>query len=385
MIQSARSTLRATLLAAACCAVAEAQAFPLPPVPKIVLITARFRAPLTSAIVLDRLDRFYDEQVGRKLALALPEISPNHRYEIWHDMWVDFEPSGDSTGITLKRPTAPDSNRLAKGWMLELAGRLEAPLPLEFLESTPMHLVSGDLWASQRDAARALDSTLSMVSLPSWQHAGLLVASSPLATIEFARSGLQGIHHVTVTAESSAAAKQIWTSLQRAAARPCICSAWSEEAQLEEEVKSGAQVKSDTLAVTASKALYVPQLDTSRMEQKLRDEPEMHTRLLAAQGQYAIKYRLNQPYRKATIGWLELTGYNKADGKFTAERPVGESTFTAPKMALPSSVPATARTKLPPLSPGAYRILLDAVDAAGHITRVDERIYWFDGKVFEEM
>jgi hypothetical protein len=245
--------------------------------------------------------------------------------------------------------------------------------------------VTGDLWASQRDAARALENTLHLRPLPTWQHAGLLVGTSPLAGIAFAPGGLQGINHITITAEAPGAAKQIWTSLQRAALKPCICAAWSEEVELDAEVKSTAQEHSDALAVAASKALYVPQLDISRMEQKLREEPEMHRRLLAAQGQYSIKYRVDQTYRKAVVSWVELTGYNKSDGQFLAERPLGGSSVAAARMASAATTPSTARTKLTRLAPGAYRIRLDAEDASGHTTRIDERTYWFDGKVFEEL
>ena len=59
--------------------------------------------------------------------------------------------------------------------------------------------------------------------------------------------------------------------------------------------------------------------------------------------------------------------------------------MTTPRMALSTAVPATARIKLPPLAPGAYRVRLDAEDAAGHTAAIDERTYRFDGKVFEEM
>ena len=380
-------------LATLCCAVAvvpfaaaqtAAQTGTLAPAPKLILLSTRFRAPINAATVMERLGRYYDEQVGRKFALAVPEISPNHRYEIWHDMWMDVEPQGDATTIALKRPTAVDSTRIAKGWMLEIAGRLEAPLPLEFSETTPMHQADGELWASGRDAARAIDQSAPMKYLPSWQHAGLLVGTSPLAVIVFATSGLQGIHHVTVTAESAAAAKQIWTSVQRAAAKPCICSAWSEVAQLEEEVRAGARAKSDTLAVAASNALYVPLMDNNHLEEKLREEPEMRKRFAAAQGLYSVKYRLDQAYRKVTLTWLELTGYDKATGKSTAERPLGETALAAPRMTPVASVPATLRTKLAPLAPGGYRVLMDAEDATGKTVRIDERTYWFDGKVFEE-
>jgi hypothetical protein len=45
----------------------------------------------------------------------------------------------------------------------------------------------------------------------------------------------------------------------------------------------------------------------------------------------------------------------------------------------------TARTKLPLLKPGAYRVRLEGEDPAGPAGKIDERTYWFDGKTFEEL
>jgi hypothetical protein len=37
------------------------------------------------------------------------------------------------------------------------------------------------------------------------------------------------------------------------------------------------------------------------------------------------------------------------------------------------------------MQPGAYRVCLDAEESDGRTVRIDERIYWFDGKAFEEL
>ena len=372
------------LIAAGCGTLAAQPAPATPAPPRLVLLTTRFRTPLGPAALLERMAAYYDEQVGRKLPLALPELAPGRRYEVWHDMWVEFEPLGQATGVTLKRPTAPDSSRLAKGWMLELAGRLEAALPLDFQESVPLQTVEGDFWGSRRDAANALAGLPPMQVLSSWEHAGLLVSYAPLASIALAPAGAHGIHHVTVTAETAGAARQIWAALQRASSHPGLCAAWSEQAELESEVKTNARTQTATLAVSSSSAILIPQIDPGRTEQKLREDPEMHSRMLAAQGQYSVKYRLDQPYLKVSFTWLELTGFNRADGSFATERRLGESVLTSPKPLPASAAPLTLRTKLPPLAPGAYRIRMQGESATGSV-RIDERTYWFDGKVFEEV
>jgi hypothetical protein len=43
-----------------------------------------------------------------------------------------------------------------------------------------------------------------------------------------------------------------------------------------------------------------------------------------------------------------------------------------------------ARVHLQPLKPGAYRVRLEGEGPTGETAKIDERIYWFDGKAFEE-
>ena len=107
------------------------------------VLSTRFPTPLTYQAALARLDAYYDEQVGRRLAVALPEIAPHCHFEVWHDMWVFFDAANGQTTVTLKRLTEGISSRLVKGWMLDLAGRLEAPMPLDFKEEPPLHEASG--------------------------------------------------------------------------------------------------------------------------------------------------------------------------------------------------------------------------------------------------
>ena len=149
---------RAWLLALALVPIGRAQPTVTPPAPAVVL-TTRFVTPLTYEAALARLARYYDDQVGRELPVAFPEIAPHCHFEVWHDMWAFFAPDGGRTTVTLKRPTAGIASLLVKSWMLDLAGRLEAAMPLDFHEEPPLHQVEGDIEASRSDLARVLGTT----------------------------------------------------------------------------------------------------------------------------------------------------------------------------------------------------------------------------------
>jgi hypothetical protein len=360
-----------------------AQLLVTPPPPDAVLST-RFLTPLTYEAALVRLDAYYDEQVGRRLAEALPEIAPHRHFEVWHDMWVFFDAANGQTTVTLKRLTEGISSRLVKGWMLDLAGRLEAPMPLDFKEEPPLHEASGEIYASRSDLARALPET-SMKPVATWQHAGLMVSAAPLAWVMLAPTGMRGVHRVIVAAESAAAAKQLLASLTQGVLKPGIFAAYSEETELDQEVRGRATGRSAELGSTASQAVFIPNIDEKYLEDKLRADPEMIKRTAAAQGQYAIRFRVDKSYRKITISWVELTGYARATGKFEGERALGQSALPGPKLPPQPGSPLTAHTKLPVLKPGAYRVRLESEDTAGQAARIDQRTYWFDGKTFEEI
>src|ERR1700758_3663205 len=91
----------------------------LSPPPADLVLSTRFPKPLTYQAALARLDSYYDEQVGRRVAVALPEIAPHCHFEVWHDMWVFFDSSNGQTTVTLKHLTEGISSRLVKGWMLD--------------------------------------------------------------------------------------------------------------------------------------------------------------------------------------------------------------------------------------------------------------------------
>ena len=84
--------------------------------------------------------------------------------------------------------------------------------------------------------------------------------------------------------------------------------------------------------VNAAQAVYIPNMDEKYLESRVRAEPEMVKRTAAAQGQYAIRFRLDKSYRKVTVSWMELAGYARATGKFDAERALGQSALPNPKL-----------------------------------------------------
>jgi hypothetical protein len=349
------------------------------------LLSTSFATGLTYEAALSRLGTYYEEQVGRKLAEALPEIAPHRHFEVWHDMWVFFDTADGKPVVTIKRLTEGINTRLVKSWMLDLAGRLEAVMPLEFKEEPPLGEAEGDVCASRNDLARALDPDSSMKAIDTWEHAGLIVSASPLTWVVMAPTGLHGVHHVSVAAEGAAGAKQLLAKLTRASTKPGICAVYSEEVELDQEVRDLAGGKSAAASANLSQAMSIPNMDEKYLENRVRAEPEIVKRAAAAQGQYAIRFRLDKSYRKVTVSWMILAGYARGTGKFETERALGQSAVANPKPGPQAGSPLTARTKLAELQPGAYRVRLEGEDAAGQAGRIDERTYWFDGKTFEEL
>jgi len=349
------------------------------------LLTAQFVAPMTYQSALATLDRYYDEQVGRKLPAAFPEIAPMRHYEVWHDIWVAFEPKGEETLVTMKTPADSITGRLARGWLLSLAGRLNGPLPLEYKDLPPLHTAEADIYATPRDVKSILAAEAGFKPLASWRHQGLLVSAAPMASVAMASAGLHGVHHLTVSAETPAAAKQLLARIVQGAQKPCICAAFSETAELDAEIIEQAQQKSAELGATTGASVFVPQSNLKHHEDRIRADPAMQKRIAQAAGYYDIKYRIDKPYRQVTVTWTELRGYSRADGKFEGERAAGRAQVANPRMPSQSAAQLTARTKMDALTPGAYRIRLEGEVTPGQPVRVDERTYWFDGKSFEEL
>ena len=88
-----------------------------------------------------------------------------------------------------------------------------------------------------------------------------MVSAAPLTWVVMAPTGLHGVHHVTVAAASAAAAKQLLAKLMQGAVKPGICAAYSEEVELDQEVRDLASGKSAEAGVNASQAVYIPNID----------------------------------------------------------------------------------------------------------------------------
>jgi hypothetical protein len=343
-----------------------------------VLIAATFLTSMTYAAALDRLDRYYDEQVGHKRSVAFPEIAPHRHFEVWHEMWVFFEPSGDRTQVTLKRPADSNSTRVVKGWMLDFAGRLNADMPLVFQEGPGLRTVVGEIYESRKDLAGVLAAQPALRPLKSWRHGGLFVSAAPLTEVALSPSGLHGVRRLAVTTEDAAAGKQLMATLQQGAPGAAVSAAFSEEVELEAEVHEAAQNRADNvLSRAATQTLYHPQMDLKYLEERIRNAPIMQKRVVAARGYYDVRYRVDKPYTKITVTWTELTGYSQATGKYEAEHDLGQVSIPNVRKPAQGAIP-TARVHLETLKPGGYRVRLEGESLTGETAKIDDR------KTFEE-
>ena len=349
-----------------------------------VLLSAQFRIPLTYEAALEKLDAYYDMQVNRKLAAAFPEIGPRQHYDVWHDMWVTFEPAGAQTNVTMKRTANSVSRTLVRNWMLQFAGRLSGEFPLAYKDLPALITAEADIYASQRDVAASLQKEAGMKPLATWQHQGLVVAASPLLSVVLARGGAQGIHHLTVSAENAALARQTAAKITQGIVKPGLCAAYSEVVELDTEIAKAVDSKTSVLGADTAGAIYVPGATRKHQEDLIRTAPEMQKRTAQAAGYYDVKYRVDKPYRQVTVSWTELEQYARDTGKFTGERALGRTQIAAPRMPQ-GGAPLTTRTRMDALKAGAYRVKLEGELAAGQPVPIDERIYWFDGKSFEEL
>jgi len=349
-----------------------------------VLIASTFVTSMTYAAALDRLAAYYDEQVGHNRSVAFPEIAPHRHFDVWHEMWVFFEPSGARTQVTLKRPADANSARVVKGWMLDFAGRLNADMPLVFREEPGLRTVEGEIYDSRKDLAGVLAAQPAMRPLKSWRHAGLFVAAVPLTEVALSQSGLHGVRRLTVTTEDAAAGKQLMAKLQQGAPGAAVSGAFSEEVELEAEIHEAAQIRTDIIASSApTQTLYHPRMDLKYLEERIRNQPLMQKRLVAARGYYDVRYRVDKSYAKITVTWSELTGYSQATGKYEAEHGLGQVSIPNVRKPAQGAIP-TARVHLETLKPGGYSLRLEGESLTGETAKIDERIYWFDGKTFEE-
>jgi len=357
--------------------------FGVQPAPDVLLV-GRYNTKLAYEEVLARLDGYYQEQVGRKLAVVFPKIAPGSHYETWHDVWFAFSPSERGLDVTMRRATDPATLLLAKGWMLQIAGRTRSDVPVRFEELPPLARVQDRYLGSRRDLARALEDQGNFHMIDTWQHAGLLVSDSPLARITLEPDG-HGIHHYTVSALSAAVAQKLSARIANSMSGSCICAVYSEAVELDRDLRKEAVEKSGDVSTLTAQTAYLFQLDPSVLEAKLRADPESKKRIAAAEGWFALRYRVDRPYAKVELRWAELTGYSRDTGRFDSERAMTATTAQNVRMPPGRGVLLGRRIQLGALAPGAYRLVLDGQTASGEKKRIDQRDFWFDGKTFEEL
>lgn len=369
------------IAAAGCCGAAAQFGIPRPP---DVVLSGEFRTPLPEARVLAGLDGYYQEQVGRKLDAVLPEIAPHIRYEAWHDMWVYFAAEGGQLTVTMKRPTEAATEVLAKGWMLQMAGRAADDPEVRFQELPPMRYAEGDIYGSRRELVKVLEDRGEFRLVPTWQHAGLMVSVSRLARVVLAPAGTRGIHHFTAGAETLEAARRLAADVSRLRGEACVCAAYSEAGELEADLHRQALDKSVDMNSAAPAGLVLLEVDPKHIEDSLRLDPANQKRLAAAAGWYGVKYRIEAPYAAVTIRWSALDGYVRGSGAFTAQRVLGTAPAANVKPAGAGKL-LEQRIRLQALKPGAYRIAIEGETASGVKVAIDERDFWFDGQFFDEL
>jgi hypothetical protein len=274
---------------------------------------------------------------------------------------------------------------VAKSWMLDIAGRLNANLPLVFKEESGLRTVESGICTSRKDLAAVLATQPALRSLGSWRRSALFVAAEPLTRVALSTAGQRGTRQLTVTTVDLPSAKALMAKLQQEAAAPGICGAFSEEAELNLEIHDTAQNQNDTFTnADGTPKVYHPQVDLKYVEERLRSDPGMQKRIASAHGNYDIRFRVDRAYPKITLAWSELTGYSAANGSFEAARDLGRTSLPNAHKLTPSTPPMTARVHLEPLPAGAYRVRLSGEGMAGEAIPIDERTFWFDGKTFEE-
>jgi hypothetical protein len=351
-----------------------------------ILITTTFVTPVTYAEALQRLDGYYDEQVGRKATIAFPEIAPHQHFEVWHEMWAIFESSENRTKVTLKRPSEAGSTRIAKSSMLDIAGRLNANLPLEFKEEPGLRAVTSEIYTSRKDLAATLAAQPKLRPLASWIHSGLFVSADPLTKIVLSPAGPHGMRQLSVTTADLQAAKTLMAKLQQGASVAGICAAFSEEVELDAEIRDAAQNKNDTITNGAgAPTLYHPQMDLKYIESRLRNDPAMQKRIGAAKGSYDVRFRLDRAFRKVTIAWSQLAGYPASSGVAEGVTDLGQTSVPNVRKLPPGTPPMTARVHLDSLKAGIFRVRLSGEGMDGEAVQIDERVFKFDGRTFEEL
>ncbi len=127
--------------------------FGAPPPPDVLLV-GRFRTPLSYDAALAQLDSYYQEEVGRKLASRFRGSLPASTMSPGTTCGSFSRPQGNGQAVAIERPTDAATGTLAKGWMLQLAGRINGEMPLQFEEEPALQQTGGEIYGSRHDLAR---------------------------------------------------------------------------------------------------------------------------------------------------------------------------------------------------------------------------------------
>jgi hypothetical protein len=349
-----------------------------------VLLTTQYQVSSTYDAILARLTTFYDEQVGRKLAVAFPEIAPRQHYDVWHDMWVGFSES-DPIIVTMKRPADSITSRLVKSWMLAFAGRIGAEVPIQYRELPVPVTAEAEVYATPKDFPVIFKAIPSIKAVSTWEHLGIAVSAAPMFSVAMDAAGSHGVHHVKLIAENAAALRQLNAALAQGMQRPCICGVFSETTEVEADVYAEVQSQTAMIGTHTAGIVFAPDATRKHEEDVVKARPEMKKRLTEAAGYYDVKFRPDKSYPRVVLTWIELQGYSRETKKHQAERVLAHTPITAARVPPAGAPPLNARVKLDSLQPGAYRVRLEGDGPGGTPILIDERTLWFDGKRFEEL
>ena len=352
--------------------------------PRVVL-ESEFHSPETVESNLARLDEFYQAEVGAGVKEVLGAIAPGRYFENWHGIWISFDAAaaGGAT-VRLWRPMEPSSLEVAKRWMLELAGRMGAETALVFHQGPAVVMAAGEVYASRRDVSQVLEKVApALRPVPAWRQKAGFASADPPALVELDRPGSSGLSRLTVTTAKPADARRILDALSRNT-QTRVCAVINETQVLEEEIHRAAEALERDHHMRTDGIVLNLGTGFKGYEDTARANPAMQKRLAAARDSYLVRYRLDRVYRKARLRWTRLENYARPGGTFDRETKLADSELP-PAAPGDTGKPPSVRFHFPALVPGAYRLRLVEVTAPGTEVNIDERTFWFDGKLFQEM
>ena len=240
-----------------------------------------------------------------------------------------------------------------------------------------------EVYAGRSDVAAALAGPAPWLRpLPNWNYQVTFAAADPVALVEMERAGTNGLRRLSVSMENAARARALVEAVGRLP-RTCLCGVVNQTLALEEEIHRRAESLEREMHLRSGGIVLNLGTGTKGFEDKVRATPEMKKRAAAARDAYVVRYRLVRAYPRVLLRWSRLLNYHLQNGEFEGVKVMAETVLGAGRRS-PDGQPAAARLHVTGLEPGAYRLRLAATSAAGE-TRIDERTYWFDGKLFQEI